>query len=131
MLVALLAAGEPESAILQFFRLAGWGKLASSTLSHYRKLFATEIEAAKVRRIDEALSSGLALKAERIAALKVHAEQLHAIRWIGDKHGRLWNERAYRQTLADIAVEMGDRKPKDAPAEQTVKVYLGLDPERI
>lgn len=127
----LLAAGEAEAGINKFFELAGWGKLASSTLSHYRKLYATEIEAAKTDRIDLALASGLALKAERIAALKVHAEQLHAIRWIGDKHGRLWNERAWRQTLNDIAVEMGDRKPKDAPAEQTVKVYIGLDPEKI
>lgn len=131
MLVTLLSSGEAETAINDFFWLSRWGRLSSSTLSHYRKLYKAEIAAAAAQRMDVAMTAGLAMKAERIAALKLHAEQLAAIRWQPDENGRLWNERAYRQCLADIAIEMGDRKPKDAAAEQTVKVYLGLDPEKV
>lgn len=131
MLLQLLAAGQSESGIHLFFTAAGWGRLAKSSISDYRKKFAAEIEAAKARRVDEALTTGLALKAERIAALKEHATMLEALRFVSDRNGRFWNERAWRQTLEDIALEMGDRKPKDMPQEQTVKVYVGLDPARV
>jgi hypothetical protein len=131
MLVALLASGAAESGIQQYFVVAKWGKLSSSTISFYRKQFADLIEAAKLQRVDDALTAGLALKAERIAALKEHAAMLEALRFVSDNNGRLWNERAWRLTLADIAMEMGERKPKDSPQELPIKVYLGIDPARV
>jgi hypothetical protein len=130
-LLVLLASGLTEKPIADFFGLLGWEPLAGSSLSHYRKKWKAKIEAASAARIDEALTTGLALKANRIAALKEHAAQLEQIKFAKDKNGRLWNERAWRQTLEDIALEMGDRKPKDAPQEQLVKVYVGLDPDQV
>ena len=35
------------------------------------------------------------------------------MRFTPDKNGRLWNERAWRQTLDDIAAVMGERWPKE------------------
>ena len=131
LLLLLLASGQHGTAIGRFFAAAGWDALSSSTLSYYRKLYAKQIAAAAAARVDEAMVSGLALKAERVAALKEHAEQLGLIKFIPDRHGRLWNERAWRLTLEDIAQEMGDRKPKDAQSEQIIKVYVGLDPDKV
>lgn len=131
LLLQLLAAGFRESVIHNFFAAADKKPLSSSTISYYRQQWAKQLAEAKAKRIDEALTSGLALKAERIAALKEHAELLGQIRFVSDKNGRLWNERAWRQTLEDIAIEMGERKPKNDPGEQVVKVYLGVDPDKV
>lgn len=131
LLISLLASGQRESAILDYWRMAFGKKLASSTLSHWRKKVKRLVTARRKERIERALDSGLALKAERIAALKEHADQLAALKWIPSKTGRLFNEKAWRETLEEIAIEMGDRKPKDAPQEQTVKVYVGIDPDKV
>jgi hypothetical protein len=131
VILSMLAAGFKEKPIADFFARLGWVPLAGSSLSHYRKKWKAEIEAAAKRRIDGALTEGLSLKSERIAALKDHAAQLQALVFVTDSNGRMWNERAYRQCLEDIGIEMGDRKPKDAPQEQTVKVYVGLNPDLV
>lgn len=130
-LISMLASGEAEGAIQMFWKLAFNRRIASSTIAYWRKKAKPLIEERCKDRIDRALDSGLALKAERIAALKEHAEQLAAIKFIPSESGRLYNEKAWRETLADIAVEMGDRKPKDAPQEQTIKVYVGVDPDKV
>jgi len=130
-LLLLLVSGQHESGISDFFRLVGWKPLSSSSLSYYRQLWAVLIEEAKLKRVDAALTTGLAVKAERVAALKDHAALLEAIRFTPDKNGRLWNERAWRQTVEDIGIEMGDRKPKDAPAESIIKIYSGFDPDKV
>jgi len=130
-LIALLAAGTREGSIQRFWALVYRKRLASSTIAHWRKKAKPLIDERRKARIDEALNSGLALKTERIAALKEHAEQLAAIKFAVAKNGKLWNEKAWRETLADIAIEMGDRKPKDAPQEQTIKVYVGVDPDKV
>lgn len=131
-LLKLLAAGEAESSINGFFVSVGWGSLSSSTISHYRKLWKREIETAKAARIDEALTTGLALRAERIALLKDHAEQLRVMRFFADKNGRLWNERAMRATLDDIARELGERRPlKDSGDGEIVKIYVGVDADKV
>src|SRR5262249_37219967 len=131
LLLSLLASGEREGAIQQYWKLCFGKRLASSTIAHWRKKAKPLIEARRRERIHKALDTGLALKAERIAALKDHAEQLASLKWLPAKTGRLFNEKAWRETLEDIAIEMGDRKPKDAPQEQTVKVYVGLDPDKV
>jgi hypothetical protein len=47
-----------------------------------------------------------------------------------DKNGRPWNERAWRQTLDDIAAEMGERRPKEQDQSgEVVKVVIGIDSE--
>lgn len=130
-LIMLLAASTRERTIQTFWKLAFGKTLASSTIAHWRKKAKPLIEERRKERIDKALDSGLALKSERIAALKEHAEQLAAIKFLAAKNGRLWNERAWRETLEDVAIEMGDRKPRDAPGEQTIKVYMGLDPDKV
>jgi hypothetical protein len=54
------------------------------------------------------------------------------MRFTADKNGRLWNERAWRQTLADIATEMGERRPREEESGgETIKVIIGIDPDKI
>jgi hypothetical protein len=107
-------------------------RIGDSALSYYRKKFCAEIEELRRSRREDALNSGLALKAERIARLCAHADELELIKWEAGESGKLWNEKAWRETLSDIAEEMGDRKPKkEQGGEQTVKVYVGLDPDRV
>lgn len=65
----------------------------------------------RTERRETAAATGLALKEERIARLKEHADKLEAIKWQANrKTGRLHNEKAWRETLDEIAREMGDRK---------------------
>jgi len=130
-LISMLAAGESEGSIQEFWKLEYGRRLASNTIGYWRNKSRPLIAARQKERIDSALDSGLALKAQRIAALKEHAEQLAALMWIPSQSGRLHNEKAWRETLADIAVEMGDRRPRDAPQEQTIKCYVGIDPDKI
>ncbi|HXG66940.1 MAG TPA: hypothetical protein VNO70_17690 [Blastocatellia bacterium] len=82
---------------------------------------------------DDALTTGLARRAARVARLKEHAEQLAAMKWDTDpKTGRLLHEKAWRETLNDIAREMGERRPKeDGGAEHIIKVYVGIDLNRV
>lgn len=88
-----------------------WPELTDPALSYYRKQWADEIAEARSARRLSAINSGLALKEERVRRLAEHADELEAIKWVPDDKGRLWNEKAWRETLDDIASEMGHRRP--------------------
>ncbi len=132
LLLKLLVAGQREGLIMQAFAALGIVPPASATVAYYREKYREEIREAQSRRIEQAMTEGVALKAERIAKLKEHAELLEAMRFVADRNGRLWNERAWRQTLADIAEEMGERRPKESESGgETVKVIIGIDPDKV
>lgn len=120
-----VAAEYSEGLIRKWFEQREWEPIASSTLEYYRKQLAPEIEAARKERRDTAMSRGLALKEERIRRLAEHADELELIKWVKDKNGRLHNEKAWRETLNDLAAEMGHRRPGvDDVAEQATTVIL-------
>lgn len=96
--------------IKKWFADREWPSLSDATLSYYREKWAGEISAARQERRASAINSGLALKEERVKRLTEHADELEAIKWVPDEKGRLWNEKAWRETLADIASELGHRK---------------------
>lgn len=132
LLLKLLVAGQRESLIFSAFEALGYQRPSSSTLNYYRFVWREQIREAKTRRIEQAMTEGLALKAERVAKLKEHAELLEAMRFTADKNGRLWNERAWRQTLGDIAAEMGERRPAEGEGPgEVVKIIVGIDPEKV
>jgi hypothetical protein len=132
LLLKLLVAGEREGAINAVFRSLGYVPPASSALAYYRERWRDLIDEARASRTERALTEGLALRAERVAKLKEHAEVLDVLRFVPDKNGRLWNERAYRQTLADISEEMGERRPKESEQSgEVVKVVIGVDSNRV
>lgn len=132
LLLKLLVAGLREGAINAVFRSLGYVPPASSALAYYRERWRDMIDDARASRSERALTEGLALRAERVAKLKEHAAILDEMRFVPDKNGRLWNERAYRQTLADIAEEMGERRPKESEqGGEVVKVVIGVDPDRV
>lgn len=110
MLQRLLAAEYSGQLIRKWFVDREWPELSDATLSYYREKWTGEIEAARAERRGGALNSGLALKEERVKRLADHADELEAIKWLPDDKGRLWNEKAWRETLDDIAKETGDRK---------------------
>lgn len=104
----------------------------ASALGYYRGKYAEDITRLRSERREQALVAGLALKAERVARLCEHADALELVKWVPSENGRLWNEKAWRETLDDIAREMGERRPEaGGGAEEVVKIYLGIDPERI
>jgi hypothetical protein len=110
-LLGWLAAEYSEPLIRKWFEERKWEPLAESTISYHRKRYASDIEAARSERRASAINSGLALKEERIKRLAEHADELEAIKWLADeKTGRLWNEKSWRETLDDIAKEMGHRR---------------------
>lgn len=124
-LLTWLAAEYNAPLIRKWFQEREWTPLADSTLSYYREQWADDIAAARQQRRDEAITSGLALKAERIRRLAEHADELEAIKWLPDKNGRMWNEKAWRETLDDIAKEMGDRRQGvDLALEKEVEQFL-------
>lgn len=110
-LLAWLAAEYSEGLIRRWFDDRGWPPVTSATLAHYRRRYAEAIAEAREARRSAALAEGLARKEERVRRLAEHADALEAIKWVPDAKGRLWNEKAWRETLDDIAREMGQRRP--------------------
>ncbi len=109
-LVEWLVAGFPEPLIRALFVNHGWEPLAQQSLTHYRKRHREAIEARLKEHMDAAFDSGLAQREARVRALVGHAEKLEAVMWLPDEKGKLHNEKAWRETLDDIAREMGHRR---------------------
>lgn len=123
-LLTWIAAEYSEGLIFQWFKDRQWPDITAANLSYYRKRFKAQIEALREGRRSAALTTGLALKAERVERLKHHADALEAIKWEPDKNGRLWNEAAWRETLDDIAKEMGHRRTGIDIATQEIEAFL-------
>lgn len=126
-----LAADYSSGLIREWFNDRGWPELSRNTFKYYRRHYEIDIKSIREERQLRALTTGLAIKAERIERLKHHADSLEAIKWEPDKNGRLWNEKAWRETLEDIAAELGDRKQ---PVEHSgtisiVKSYITINPD--
>lgn len=131
-LLTWLAADYDSSLINQWFAEREWPVLSRAALTYYRNKHRETIETLRTQRRTEALTTGLALKEERIARLKAHADALEAIKWVPDKNGRLWNEKAWRETLDDIAKETGGRVQKtELSGEVITKSYAGVETDRV
>lgn len=109
-LLTWLAAEYSEPLIRKWFEENGWEPLDPSTITYHRQQNAGEIDRLRKERRDSAINTGLALKEERVKRLVTHADELEAIKWVPDRRGRLWNEKVWRETLDDIAKEMGHRR---------------------
>jgi hypothetical protein len=109
-LLEWLTVGYPDQAIQQWFRQRGWPMITAQAISYHRIENRERIEAAKAARTEGALNRGLALKEERVRALVDHAAALEQIIWVPDEKGKLHNEKGWRETLDDIAKEMGHRR---------------------
>lgn len=105
-----MAADYAAALIIEWFKEREWPEITRQDVYYYRSKYAPDVDAVRAARLNSALNSGLALKEERVSRLKAHADALESIKWDADKNGRLWNEKAWRETLADIAAEMGHRK---------------------
>ncbi len=108
-LIEWLVAGFPYSLICGLFRTHGWEPLEESSLNHYRQRHREAIQAAVDARMASAWDAGLAQREARVKALCAHAAHLEEIKWTPDEKGKLHNEKAWRETLNDIAKEMGHR----------------------
>jgi hypothetical protein len=110
-LLMWLAADYDSRLIALWFQEREWPELSRATLTYYRNTYGIEIEKVRAERKESALNTGLAVKEERVKRLVDHADALEAIKWIPDpKTGKLHNEKAWRETLADVAAEVGGRK---------------------
>jgi len=109
-LLEWLAADYDWRLIRDWFAEKEWPAITRAAASYYRTTYSIDIDRLRSERLDSALTRGLALKEERIARLAAHADELEKIKWVPDKNGRLWNEAAWRETLGEIASEMGHRK---------------------
>lgn len=105
-----LAADYDWRLIQAWFKEREWPSITRAALSYYRKQYDIDIERLRAERRDKALETGLALKTERVKRLIENADALEAIKWEPGENGRLYNEKAWRETLADIAAELGHRK---------------------
>ena len=132
-LLTWLAADYDTRLIRQWFKSReGWPEITHELVYYYRDKHREQIETLRRQRRAAAIMTGLALKEERIARLAEHADQLEAIKWVPDDKGKLNNEKAWRETLDDIAKEMGHRKQNvavDLNADLTVKGYVSVSPD--
>lgn len=127
-LLTWLAADYDSRLIRKWFAANEWPELSRAGFAYYRKRHSDEIETLRSERRKSALNTGLALKEERVARLAAHADELEAIKWIPDANGKLNNEKAWRETLADIASELGHRKQVvEHGGELTYKAYERTD----
>jgi hypothetical protein len=109
-LLEWIAADYDWRLIRGWFRDNGWPEITRANVSYYRKRYSSAANVVREERYREALGAGLAIKAERVKRLKKHADELESIKWEPDKNGRLWNEKAWRETLTQIAEELGQLK---------------------
>lgn len=139
-LLIWLAAEYSGPLIAKWFAEKEWPSLDPSALTYYRQKYQAEIESARAARRDSAINTGLALKEERVRRLAEHADELEAIKWQTDDKGRLWNEKAWRETLDDIAKEMGHRRTTstalnwnmtDFSDDELAQIAEGADPAAI
>src|SRR5947209_7306019 len=105
--VEWLANGFPNPLIRALLEAHGWPSLADQSITHYRELHRETIEARRRERLEGAYDAGLARVQARVKALVAHAAKLEAVMWLPDDKGKLHNEKAWRETLDDIAKEMG------------------------
>lgn len=139
MLLEWLVAGYSGNSIRKRLAAEGYESINDSSLSHYRTKWKAKMEAAWKAREELALTTGLALKAERIARLVEYAEWIEGDggagldqRHLEDKVGKPSWGMEWRATLADIAAEMGERRGEQGGGEEAlVKVYVGVDYEQI
>lgn len=109
ILCGWLAADYGDKIILHWIEEQGWPAISRQAVQYHRTRFRVEIEERRKERHARALTTGLALKEERVERLKENADELDAIKWVPDEKGRLWNEKAWRENLDEIAREMGHR----------------------
>jgi hypothetical protein len=109
-LIEWLAAGYSGPLIQQCFLARGWKPIAQPSIHYYRDQHRETIDTRSRERLEAAFDAGLAQKEARIKALVQHAETLQELKWTPDEKGKLHNEKAWRETLADIAQEMGHRR---------------------
>lgn len=120
-----IAADYSFDTITIWFKQREWPELTPAALTYYRKRDRATIDQLREARHAAALTTGLALKVERIQRLKEHADALDAIKWAAGENGRLWNEKAWRETLDDIAREMGHRRAGvDLTLEREIEAFL-------
>jgi hypothetical protein len=106
-----IAADYDTQLIRQWMEKRKWPKIGCNTLYIYRRRYAIKIEELRKQRLSLALTTGLALKEERVTRLKDEADLLEAKKWEYDwNSGRLWNEKAWRETIQQIADEMEPKR---------------------
>jgi hypothetical protein len=124
-LLEWVAAEYSSDLIATWFAKREWPELTRPAITYYRRRFRAKIAALRDERHTAALDSGLALKAERVQRLKEHADALEAIKWVPGENGRLFNEKAWREVLDDIAKEMGHRRAGvDLTLEREIEAFL-------
>jgi len=120
-----IAADYSTPLIFQWMEERGWPKVTRRTLHYYRTRLSSKIEELRKQRLSLALTTGLALKEERVTRLKDEADLLDAVKWLADKKtGRLWNEKAWRETVQQIADEMEPKHNELPPINVTNRIVF-------
>lgn len=109
-LLEWLAAEYSVRLIRHWIRERGWPDISEQAVHYHKQQFAEEIATKRKERRSSALTTGLARQDERVERLKEHADALEEIKWDADEKGKLHNEKAWRETLDDIAKETGGRR---------------------
>lgn len=116
-----IAADYDTGLIFAWMKEKDWPVISRRTMFHYRKHYTPTINELREQRYKDAMSTGLALKEERIKRLIKHADQLEEFKFTTNKSGALVNEKAWRETLNQIAEEVGDKKANLIPSEIVVR----------
>jgi hypothetical protein len=109
-LLEWLAAGNPYVLIVQKFLARGWEPISIDGIKYHHQRHKEAIDRRRQEREEAAFDRGYAQWQTRVKALVYHAENLDDVKWLPDEKGKLHNEKAWRETLDDIAKEMGHRK---------------------
>lgn len=131
ILLEWLAADYDTALIMQWAADLGFPKLTRQAIHYYRQSRGDSVKRIQEERYSKALDSGLAKKAERVTRLKRHADSLEAIKWVPDKNGRLWNEKAWRETLDQIAEETDGKRITVEVNWRDEAKRRGYDPDQL
>lgn len=127
-LLEWLTEGYSGKALNKLMQAAGIPVLARSTISEYRTRHGTRIDELRKLRYSNALEEGLAKREERVARLKLHADDLEVM--MNAMEGfKGWEhvERAWRATLDQIAEEVGDKDTLGDKVEEIRIKFKGVE----
>lgn len=129
-----LAEGVSDGEIIGRMEASGMPVITASAIAKYRQRYGADIERLEREHLDRAIRRGLALKANRIRKLCDHADEIErqGLLMKEDQMGRPSWAKEWRETLEDIASEMGERQPApESGRENAIKIYVGVNLERM
>lgn len=131
VLLAWISADYDTALIIAWAKAQFKVEISRQAISQHRQKYAAEIEELRKTRHAEALTTGAALKEERVARLKRYLDELELKKWVTDDKGRAVYADTYLRTFIALRDELDPKRAVVAVGGDNAKVYIGVDLDKV